>query len=82
MSTPDPANRENAQQRPEAAAAEAAAAAATAGARRRLWAAGTEPAEERTTARLRRIVQGLPDWSPLPPGEQVVRRPGSRREQP
>ncbi|GLX17194.1 MULTISPECIES: hypothetical protein [Streptomyces] len=87
MSTPDPGDRENADPRPDApaagaAAAETAVAEATAGARRRLWAAGTEPAEERTTARLRRIVQGLPDWSPLPPGEQLVRRPGSRREQP
>ncbi|MGE7390722.1 hypothetical protein ACQKM2_35115 [Streptomyces sp. NPDC004126] len=92
MSTPDPGDRENAAPRPEASAApppeaagEAAAAAAaeaTAGVRRRLWAAGTDPAEERTTARLRRLVQGLPDWSPLPPGEQLVRRPGSRREQP
>ncbi|MFD3873415.1 hypothetical protein [Streptomyces sp. NPDC058623] len=50
--------------------------------RRRLWAAGAEPAEERTTARLRRVVEGLPAWSPLPPGEQLVRRPGARRDQP
>ncbi|MFF3016774.1 hypothetical protein [Streptomyces sp. NPDC057939] len=50
--------------------------------RRRLWAGGAEPAEERTTARLRRVVEGLPEWSPLPPGEQLVRRPGARREQP
>ncbi|WP_405977291.1 hypothetical protein [Streptomyces sp. NBC_00158] len=74
MSTPDPGTPENAAPQP--------AAAGPADGRRRLWAAGTEPAEERTTARLRRIVQGLPDWSPLPPGEQLVRRPGSRREQP
>ncbi|MCX4529762.1 MULTISPECIES: hypothetical protein [unclassified Streptomyces] len=48
---------------------------------RRLWAAGTGPAEERTTSRLRRIVEGLPEWSPLPPGEQLVRRPGANRRQ-
>ncbi|MFG2616685.1 hypothetical protein ACGFXC_03615 [Streptomyces sp. NPDC048507] len=51
-------------------------------ARRRLWAAGNGPAEERSTARLRRLVEGLPDWSPLPPGEQLVRRPGARTEEP
>ncbi|MET7849061.1 hypothetical protein AB0D78_17095 [Streptomyces avermitilis] len=32
---------------------------------------------ERVTSRLRRVVEGLPDWEPLPPGETVVRRPGS-----
>ncbi|MBT2405117.1 MULTISPECIES: hypothetical protein [unclassified Streptomyces] len=46
---------------------------------RRLWAAGAEPADERTTARLRRVVDGLPEWSPLPPGEQLIRRPGATR---
>ncbi|MFI5640898.1 hypothetical protein ACIA8H_26285 [Streptomyces goshikiensis] len=49
---------------------------------RRLWAAGAGPAEERTTARLRRVVDGLPAWSPLPPGEQLVRRPGANRREP
>lgn len=73
--TPDPGTRDGAGPEPEAVEP-------AAGGRRRLWAAGAGPAEERTTARLRRIVQGLPEWSPLPPGEQLVRRPGSRREQP
>ncbi|MGW6690604.1 hypothetical protein [Streptomyces sp. NPDC054961] len=30
-----------------------------------------------STARLRRIVEGLPDWEPLPPGEILVRRGGN-----
>ncbi|MEV7780950.1 hypothetical protein [Kitasatospora sp. NPDC088351] len=45
------------------------------------WAAapragGPEPAAP-ATGRLRRIVDRLPDWEPLPPGEALVRRPGS-----
>jgi hypothetical protein len=28
------------------------------------------------TERLRKTIEGLPDWEPLPPGETVVRRPG------
>ncbi|WP_329365234.1 hypothetical protein OG896_13145 [Streptomyces sp. NBC_00669] len=31
---------------------------------------------ERVTSRVRRVVEGLPDWEPLPPGETLVRRPG------
>ncbi|WP_336111782.1 hypothetical protein [Streptomyces sp. PTD9-10] len=41
------------------------------------WAAQRRPQQERVTSRLRRVVEGLPDWEPLPPGETVVRRPGS-----
>lgn len=40
------------------------------------WGAARRPTEERVTNRVRRIVEGLPDWEPLPPGETVVRRPG------
>ncbi|MDT0309255.1 hypothetical protein RM780_20145 [Streptomyces sp. DSM 44917] len=29
------------------------------------------------TGRLRRVVEDLPEWSPLPPGELLVRRPGA-----
>lgn len=31
-------------------------------------------APEPKTARTRQMVQGLPDWEPLPPGEIVVQR--------
>ncbi|MFD5316849.1 hypothetical protein [Streptomyces sp. NPDC127098] len=46
------------------------------------WAAGATRAssgapEERLTSRLRRVVDSLPDWSPAPPGEILVRRPGA-----
>ena len=41
------------------------------------WAAQRRPQQERVTSRLRKVVEGLPDWEPLPPGETVVRRPGS-----
>ncbi|MFE1879599.1 hypothetical protein [Streptomyces diastatochromogenes] len=41
------------------------------------WAAQRRPQQERVTSRLRRVVEGLPDWEPLPPGETLVRRPGS-----
>ncbi|MGK4585518.1 hypothetical protein [Kitasatospora sp. HPMI-4] len=43
------------------------------------WAAQPRPATERVTDRLRRIVDSLPDWEPLPPGEVTVRRPGAGR---
>lgn len=36
-----------------------------------------QPGSEPVTSRLRRIVEELPDWEPLPPGEILVRRPGS-----
>lgn len=41
------------------------------------WGAVRRPQQERVTSRLRRLVEGLPDWEPLPPGETLVRRPGS-----
>ncbi|MET8683783.1 hypothetical protein ABZV77_06165 [Streptomyces sp. NPDC004732] len=41
------------------------------------WAATRRPRGERVTTRSRRMAEGLPDWEPLPPGETVVRRPGS-----
>ncbi|MFI9602037.1 hypothetical protein ACIHCX_19685 [Streptomyces sp. NPDC052043] len=40
------------------------------------WAATRRPTGERVTNRVRQVVEGLPDWEPLPPGETVVRRPG------
>lgn len=40
------------------------------------WGATRKPAGERATSRVRKVVEGLPDWEPLPPGETVVRRPG------
>ncbi|WP_328945706.1 hypothetical protein OG259_33955 [Streptomyces sp. NBC_00250] len=43
------------------------------------WASHRPAATERATSRLRRVVEGLPDWEPLPPGETLVRRPGSDR---
>ena len=30
----------------------------------------------RATERLRKTIEGLPDWEPLPPGEASVQRPG------
>jgi hypothetical protein len=43
------------------------------------WAAASRaPGAERVTSRVRKIAEGLPDWEPLPPGETLVRRPGSR----
>lgn len=43
------------------------------------WAtASRTPGTERVTSRVRKIAEGLPDWEPLPPGETLVRRPGSR----
>ncbi|OIJ65161.1 hypothetical protein [Streptomyces mangrovisoli] len=41
------------------------------------WAATARPRQERRTSRQRQVVEGLPDWEPLPPGETVVRRPGA-----
>ena len=41
---------------------------------RTLWARRPATAGERVTARARRLVEGLPDWEPLPPGESLVRR--------
>lgn len=38
------------------------------------WARQAAPGTRRTTARARRLVEGLPDWEPLPPGEVLVRR--------
>ncbi|MEU3749798.1 MULTISPECIES: hypothetical protein [Streptomyces] len=43
------------------------------------WASHRPAGTERATSRLRRVVEGLPDWEPLPPGEMLVRRPGSDR---
>jgi len=40
------------------------------------WGASRQPAGERVTSRVRKVVEGLPDWEPLPPGETLVRRPG------
>lgn len=39
------------------------------------WARQTAAAEQRVTTRARKMVEGLPSWEPLPPGEIVVRRP-------
>jgi hypothetical protein len=41
------------------------------------WAASRTLQVERSTSRLRKVAEGLPDWEPLPPGETFVRRPGS-----
>ncbi|MGP3690419.1 hypothetical protein ACTVZO_37960 [Streptomyces sp. IBSNAI002] len=41
------------------------------------WARQQTTAETAATGRLRRIVEGLPDWEPLPPGEILVRRGGN-----
>jgi hypothetical protein len=40
-----------------------------------IWARPAAPQEEHVTQRMRKRVDGLPDWEPLPPGEIVVRRP-------
>lgn len=40
-----------------------------------LWARQPVEPQERVTQRLRQMVEGLPDWEPLPPGEIIVRRP-------
>ncbi|MFF7387874.1 hypothetical protein ACFZAE_05340 [Streptomyces scabiei] len=44
------------------------------------WASGParppgQPTPDPVTRRLRRTVTDLPAWDPLPPGEQLVRRP-------
>ncbi|KUM94141.1 hypothetical protein AQI88_23235 [Streptomyces cellostaticus] len=62
---------------PQAAASPWAASADAGRAQASPWAAQRRPQQERVTSRLRRVVEGLPDWEPLPPGETVVRRPGS-----
>lgn len=41
---------------------------------RSLWARQEVEPQERVTQRLRQVVEGLPDWEPLPPGEIIVRR--------
>ncbi|MFH8768157.1 hypothetical protein [Streptomyces sp. NPDC017958] len=61
----------------QSAASPWAASADSARAQSSPWAAQRRPQQERVTSRLRRVVEGLPDWEPLPPGETVVRRPGS-----
>ncbi len=43
------------------------------------WARQTTVKAERATARVRQMVDKLPSWEPLPPGELVVRRPGTSR---
>lgn len=42
-----------------------------------LWARPAPPAQERVTARARKMVENLPAWEPLPPGEILVRRRAS-----
>lgn len=37
---------------------------------------GTKPSNNRATLRERRLVEGLPQWEPRPPGEAVIRRGG------
>ncbi|MEU8261542.1 hypothetical protein AB0C02_13095 [Micromonospora sp. NPDC048999] len=39
------------------------------------WARQPTPPRQRSTSRVRRIAEGLPDWEPMPPGEMLVRRP-------
>ncbi|MBM7075756.1 hypothetical protein [Micromonospora humida] len=39
------------------------------------WARTTPPVWLTRTERRRQIVEELPDWDPLPPGESKVRRP-------
>lgn len=46
---------------------------ATAGTR---WGQPAAAARRPATDRLRKTIEGLPDWEPLPPGEPKVRRPG------
>lgn len=41
------------------------------------WGQQSAVAQERVTARVRHVVQGLPSWEPTPPGELPVRRPGT-----
>jgi hypothetical protein len=63
----------------DAAPAAPAATAATpwakaAGAAATPWAQRRGPVKPRATARLRKTIEGLPDWEPLPPGEIFVQR--------
>jgi hypothetical protein len=39
-----------------------------------IWSRPAEPPDTHLTQRVRKRVEGLPDWDPLPPGEIVVRR--------
>jgi hypothetical protein len=39
------------------------------------WAKQASVKTEQTTDRKRRVVESLPDWEPLPPGEILVHRP-------
>ena len=57
------------------AAAEPPAKAATASP----WAAIPQQTRAPATSRLRRVVEALPSWEPLPPGESLVRRPSGDR---
>jgi hypothetical protein len=41
------------------------------------WARQSTVARERATPRVRQMVEGLPPWEPLPPGEMLVRRRGA-----
>jgi hypothetical protein len=40
------------------------------------WALKQGPVKSRTTARLRKTIDGLPAWEPTPPGEIHVQRGG------
>jgi hypothetical protein len=39
------------------------------------WAKQASAKTEQATKRIRRVVESLPDWEPLPPGEILVHRP-------
>ena len=39
------------------------------------WARQRTRTQPPATSRTRRVVENLPDWEPLPPGEIVVHRP-------
>ncbi|WP_194908297.1 hypothetical protein [Catenulispora rubra] len=45
-----------------------------AGAAETPWAKRRGPVKPHATARLRKTIEGLPDWEPLPPGEVFVQR--------
>ncbi|WP_017583194.1 hypothetical protein [Nocardiopsis valliformis] len=38
------------------------------------WGAQQESGGEKVTERRREVVDSLPDWDPLPPGETLIRR--------
>jgi hypothetical protein len=38
------------------------------------WAQQATQQQPRATARMRRMVESLPEWEPLPPGEILVQR--------